>query len=291
MTGSSKLFSLGQVACPSLLGRWQLGLAQPLMGWDGMGWKCGWITEPIPSPDDEELCDRLCFNMSVIGTNKPRCPGHGDKAGENWGVRGHWQMAFVGNTGLSLHSWGLQCQPGHESRPCPLQFPQQEALRNRTWILMCVYKMLLVASNDRQISSPLSTVPHILPCISAQGSSASSLVWVVLKQHFCGSFQKTTDVCPFPSAAESLPVLITPFSFSGSLWTPDALSTVCHPNSVPFSLEPIGGILALSASVSRPSSSPYFFIYFCLVDMFLPWFHPCFSLVPLVPSNLLFHHL
>lgn len=132
--------------------------------------------------------------------------------------------------------------------------------------------MLLVASNDRQISSPLCTVPHyILPCISAQGSSASSVVWVVLKQHFCGSFQKTTDVCPFSSAAESHPVLIMPFSFSGSPWTTDALSTVCHPSSVTFSLEPIGDILALSASVSRPSSSPYFF-----------WVLPCWHVLVLI---------
>lgn len=35
------------------------------------------------------------------------------------------------------------------------------------------------------------------------------LVRVVLKEHFSGSFQKTTDVPPFPSAAaaERLPVL------------------------------------------------------------------------------------
>lgn len=206
------LQSLGQVACPPLLGRWWL------WGWTNHRWvegKRACIFEPIPSPDDRELCDRLCFlcdrlcfTTSIVGTNKPRCPGHGDKAGESWAVRGHWQMAFVRSTGLSWHSWGPQCQPGHESRPCPLQFPQQEALRNRTWILMCVYKMLLEASNDRQISSPLSTVPHyILPCASDQGSSASSLVWVVLKQHFCGSFQKITDIPLFPSAAESLPVV------------------------------------------------------------------------------------
>lgn len=226
---------------------------------DGMGRKRGSIIEPIPSPDDKELCDRLCFNMSVVGTNKPRCPGHGDKAGEKWGVRGHWQTAFIGSTGLSWHSWGPRCQPGHESRPCPLCFPQREALRNRTWISMCVYKMLLVASNDRQISSPLSTVPHyIIPCISDQGSSAScescfkrTFFWLFPEDYRCSPISFSC-CCWAPSCA-----LIMPSSFQ---WLPLSYwctqHSVCHLNIVTISLEPLGGVLAFSASVSRPSSSP-----------------------------------
>lgn len=44
------------------------------------GEKRGHIVEPAPSPDDRESLDRLCFDTSVVGTNKPRCPGHWDNA-------------------------------------------------------------------------------------------------------------------------------------------------------------------------------------------------------------------
>lgn len=76
--------SLRQAACPSPpagreLGTWRR--SHPTA--NEAGGKRGQIVEAIPSPDDRES---LCSDMSVAGTNKPRCPGRWDMARGRTGV-------------------------------------------------------------------------------------------------------------------------------------------------------------------------------------------------------------
>lgn len=154
--------------------------------------------------------------MSMVGTNKPRCPACWDnargrirvsKAADRLPASGaRIRVGTAGDLG-----GGQEMSQGHAlSSPLGERHKTDpgEALGNRTWILMCVYKMLLVASHDRWIISPLSAVPHYFSgIISVLSSPVSCLAWVVLK-HFCCSAQKTTDVSPFPLAAvaKSLPM-------------------------------------------------------------------------------------